>query len=137
MAGGAAALQAEMSLYAGVRKGTLNLGIITSLQCIDFGGLLSAFIWIYSSAIIKNRKDVGYEYRCGEKNLFHLRPGTGGGYHLHCGQGAARMACLGGVNHGDDVLPDLDGLLLQPFHILLGEIEGGHTSLFPSFYHFL
>lgn len=37
------ALQAEMALYAGVRRGTLNLGIITSLQCIDFGGLLSAF----------------------------------------------------------------------------------------------
>ena len=41
------ALQAEMSLYAGVRKGTLNLGIITSLQCIDFGGLLSAFCGSY------------------------------------------------------------------------------------------
>ena len=27
------ALQAEMALYAGVRRGTLNLGIITSLQC--------------------------------------------------------------------------------------------------------
>ena len=41
------ALQAEMSLYAGVRRGTLNLGIITSLQCIDFGGLLSAFCGSY------------------------------------------------------------------------------------------
>lgn len=37
------ALQAEMALFAGLRRGTLNLGIITSLQCIDFGGLLSAF----------------------------------------------------------------------------------------------
>lgn len=37
------ALQAKMSLYAGVRRGTLNLGIITSLQCIHFGDLLSAF----------------------------------------------------------------------------------------------
>ena len=36
------ALQAEMALYAGVRRGTLNLGIITSLQCIDFGGLYIA-----------------------------------------------------------------------------------------------
>lgn len=40
-------LQAEMSLYAGVRRGTLNLGIITSLQCINFGGLLSAFCGTY------------------------------------------------------------------------------------------
>lgn len=37
------ALRAEMSLYAGLRKGALNLGIITSLHCIDFGNLLSAF----------------------------------------------------------------------------------------------
>lgn len=41
------ALQAEMSLFAGLRRGTLNLGIITSLQCIDFGGLLSAFCGSY------------------------------------------------------------------------------------------
>lgn len=40
-------LEAEMSFYAGLRKGTLNLGIITSLQCIDFGGLLSAFCGSY------------------------------------------------------------------------------------------
>lgn len=37
------ALRSEMSLYAGLHRGTLNLGIITSLQCIDFGGLLSSF----------------------------------------------------------------------------------------------
>ena len=37
------ALDSEMSLYAGLHRGTLNLGIITSLQCIDFGGLLSSF----------------------------------------------------------------------------------------------
>lgn len=37
------ALESEMSCYAGLHRGTLNLGIITSLQCIDFGGLLSAF----------------------------------------------------------------------------------------------
>lgn len=40
-------LQAEMSLYAGLQRGSLNLGIITSLQCIDFGGLLSAFCGSY------------------------------------------------------------------------------------------
>jgi len=37
------ALQSEMSSYAGLQKGTLHLGTITSLQCINFGGLLSAF----------------------------------------------------------------------------------------------
>ena len=41
------ALEIEMSFYAGLRRGTLNLGIITSLQCIDFGGLLSAFCGSY------------------------------------------------------------------------------------------
>lgn len=37
------ALQSEMFRYAGLEKGALNLGIITSLQCIDFGGMLSDF----------------------------------------------------------------------------------------------
>ena len=41
------ALETEMSFYAGLKRGTLNLGIITSLQCIDFGGLLSAFCGSY------------------------------------------------------------------------------------------
>ena len=41
------ALTAEMANYAGLRKGTLNLGTITSLQCIDFGNLLSAFSSAY------------------------------------------------------------------------------------------
>jgi len=41
------ALESEMSFHAGLRRGTLNLGIITSLQCIDFGGLLSAFCESY------------------------------------------------------------------------------------------
>ncbi|MBC8576367.1 LysR family transcriptional regulator [Yanshouia hominis] len=40
-------LQAEMSFYAGLKRGTLNLGIITSLQCIDFGGMLAAFCGTY------------------------------------------------------------------------------------------
>ena len=43
----AQALQEEMSLYAGLRKGNLTLGIITSLQCIDFGDMLSAFCSSY------------------------------------------------------------------------------------------
>lgn len=42
------ALESEMSFYAGLHRGTLNLGVITSLQCIDFGGLLSSFCEKYS-----------------------------------------------------------------------------------------
>ncbi len=40
-------LQEEMALYAGLQKGTITIGIITSLQCIDFGGMLSAFCHKY------------------------------------------------------------------------------------------
>lgn len=43
----AQALEEEMSFYSGLHKGTLALGIITSLQCIDFGGMLSAFCCSY------------------------------------------------------------------------------------------
>lgn len=51
------ALQAKMSLYAGMRRGTLNLGIITSLQCIDFGGLLSAFCGSYPQVSVNIVQD--------------------------------------------------------------------------------
>ena len=51
------ALQAEMALYAGVRRGTLNLGIITSLQFIDFGGLLSAFCGSYPDVSVNIVQD--------------------------------------------------------------------------------
>lgn len=54
------ALQAKMSLYAGVRRGTLNLGIITSLQCIDFGGLLSAFCGSYPEVSVNITQDGTY-----------------------------------------------------------------------------
>lgn len=48
----AEALRAEMFRYAGLQKGTLNLGIITSLQCIDFGGMLSAFCGTYGDIAV-------------------------------------------------------------------------------------
>ncbi len=51
------ALQTEMFLYAGLRRGTLNLGIITSLQCIDFGGLLSAFCGSYPDISVNILQD--------------------------------------------------------------------------------
>ena len=54
------ALQAKMSLYAGVRRGTLNLGIITSLQCIHFGDLLSAFCGSYPEVSVNIVQDGTY-----------------------------------------------------------------------------
>ena len=51
------ALQTEMSLYAGLRRGTLKLGIITSLQCISFGDLLSAFCGSYPSVSVNIIQD--------------------------------------------------------------------------------
>ena len=40
-------LEETMSSYAGLHKGTLTLGLITSLQCIEFGSMLSAFVHAY------------------------------------------------------------------------------------------
>ena len=46
------ALQTEMANYAGLKKGVLNLGIITSVQCINFGDMLSAFCGTYPHVFI-------------------------------------------------------------------------------------
>ena len=40
-------LSEQMSAYAGLHKGSLTLGLITSLQCIEFGSMLSAFVHTY------------------------------------------------------------------------------------------
>jgi len=53
-------LQAEMAAFAGVRKGTLTLGIITSLQCINFGGMLSAFCGSYPNISVNITQDGTY-----------------------------------------------------------------------------
>lgn len=45
-------LEAEMADFAGLKKGSLSLGIITSLQCIDFGEMLSAFCRNYPDVSI-------------------------------------------------------------------------------------
>lgn len=37
------ALEAEMSSFAGIQKGVLHLGIITSLKCINYGEMISGF----------------------------------------------------------------------------------------------
>lgn len=54
------ALRAEMFRYAGLHKGTLNLGIITSLQCIDFGGMLSAFCGAYGDISVNITQEGSY-----------------------------------------------------------------------------
>lgn len=55
------ALRAEMSLYAGMHKGTLNLGIITSLRRIDFGNLLSVFCASYPDVSVNIHQGGTYE----------------------------------------------------------------------------
>ena len=40
-------LSEQMSAFAGMHKGSLTLGLITSLQCIEFGSMLSAFVHAY------------------------------------------------------------------------------------------
>ena len=56
----AQALEEEMAFYAGLHKGTLSLGIITSLQCIDFGGMLSAFCCSYPDISVNIVQDGTY-----------------------------------------------------------------------------
>ena len=53
-------LQAEMDAFAGLKKGNLTLGIITSLQCINFGGLLSAFCKSYPAIAVNILQDGTY-----------------------------------------------------------------------------
>ena len=40
-------LSETMASYAGFHRGALTLGLITSLQCIEFGSMLSAFVHSY------------------------------------------------------------------------------------------
>ena len=40
-------LSEQMSAFAGMHRGSLTLGLITSLQCIEFGSMLSAFVHTY------------------------------------------------------------------------------------------
>ena len=49
------------------------------------------------------------------------------------GQGAAGVSGLGRVDHGDDVVADLHGLLLQTLHILLGKVVVVHQKSVLSF----
>lgn len=49
-------LSAQMALYAGLHKGNLVLGLITSLQCIEFGEMLAAFVRSYPDISISIRQ---------------------------------------------------------------------------------
>lgn len=40
-------LSEQMAAYAGMHKGSLTIGLITSLQCIEFGSMLSDFVHTY------------------------------------------------------------------------------------------
>lgn len=50
-------LEAEMAFYAGLHKGSLTLGIITSLECIDFGEMLSSFCYNYPDISVNIHQD--------------------------------------------------------------------------------
>ena len=54
------ALQAEMDAFSGLKKGRLTRGIITSLQCINFGGLLSVFCKSYPGIAVNIVQDGTY-----------------------------------------------------------------------------
>ena len=54
-------LRAEMSLYAGLLKGNLTLGLITSLQCIEFGDMLAAFVRSYPNIAFSIRQFGTYQ----------------------------------------------------------------------------
>lgn len=49
-------LSAQMALYAGLHRGSLVLGLITSLQCIEFGEMLAAFVRSYPDISISIRQ---------------------------------------------------------------------------------
>ena len=54
-------LSEQMSSYAGLHRGSLTIGIITSLQCIEFGSMLSAFVRTYPDITIIIRQSGTYQ----------------------------------------------------------------------------
>ncbi len=54
-------LSEQMSSYAGLHRGTLTLGLITSLQCIEFGSMLSAFVHSYPDITFSIRQFGTYQ----------------------------------------------------------------------------
>ncbi len=54
-------LSEQMSSFAGFHRGTLTLGLITSLQCIEFGSMLSAFVHTYPDITFSIRQFGTYQ----------------------------------------------------------------------------
>ncbi|MBQ7534426.1 MAG: LysR family transcriptional regulator [Stomatobaculum sp.] len=54
-------LSEQMSFFAGLHRGSLTLGIITSLQCIEFGSMLSAFVHSYPDITFSIRQFGTYQ----------------------------------------------------------------------------
>ncbi len=57
----AAELSEQMASYAGLHRGTMTLGLITSLQCIEFGSMLSAFVHTYPDITFSIRQFGTYQ----------------------------------------------------------------------------
>ena len=54
-------LSEQMAAYAGMHKGSLTIGLITSLQCIEFGSMLSAFVHAYPDITFSIRQFGTYQ----------------------------------------------------------------------------
>lgn len=54
-------LAEQMSAFAGMHRGSLTIGLITSLQCIEFGSMLSAFVHAYPDISISIRQFGTYQ----------------------------------------------------------------------------
>lgn len=54
-------LSEQMAAYAGMHKGALTIGLITSLQCIEFGSMLSAFVHAYPDITFSIRQFGTYQ----------------------------------------------------------------------------
>ena len=54
-------LDAQMSAFAGFRRGTLTLGLITSLECIEFGDMMASFMRNYPEISFSIRQFGSYQ----------------------------------------------------------------------------
>lgn len=125
----AQALQAEMSFYAGLRKGSLNLGIITSLQCINFGGMLSAFCGSYPDISVNIGEQAEQKREAVKSVLISAGFRVGAAALLFCARGRTPWPRLHRVLLWLAVL----ALITIPFSLVvlrqrLREIEGGELN---------
>ncbi len=54
-------LSSQMASYAGLQRGSLTIGLITSLECIEFGDMLAAFVRNYPNISISIRQYGTYQ----------------------------------------------------------------------------